>query len=572
MLRLLQNKTPPTTALMPDQFRTLKELYRHLLNLTLLECHHIAHAAVQHHDSQGWNRGFAVYPNKYWNHDDKVPRTAEQARQEARRGENRPKESRVIYFNTKRSISREQQRELRPGTLIRLACRKGVKSYTNKKCARSDVGTLFCMLVSFDRGLLKMEAINMTAELSSLKFATPLASFISQQRQYYTCQRRPKPPFFHQLVAMPFPTHIRFDAVGQTTAVVTPEEAPGGASASTGLNSSQRAAVERFVKTVDEIYCEDTYKPIYGGMQLLQGPPGTGKTQTIVALLLRLLDVGPQHRGCSFRRRVVCCASSNKAVSVVLEGLLAQLPSSEAIDIVEAHGERQDCNATTTDRTGAATVSSLDSKASSLEETSPSVDARGLNSPTLLCAGRCNIVKSEADFSPNQWLKGLGRAKCLECVSAEQRMFRHKQQQQERDACRSHPTPKPPATSVESSPVCVILVGVEDMIHPNLRVATPTYAFVHSIVPTCLDMARRATSCSNGLQVNAQLTSLRQLLLSHAPKCFSKMTPLRDALDAATSGERSKSQCAVVLAEAEQVCIGLCRKYCTTRHIIANQM
>ena len=100
---------------MPDQFRKLKDLYINLASLTLLECHHIAHAAIQHHDSRGWNRGFVVQSNDYWNNAEKVPRTAEQARKEARRG---VKDSRLIYFDTKRLMSREQQRELRPSTCL----------------------------------------------------------------------------------------------------------------------------------------------------------------------------------------------------------------------------------------------------------------------------------------------------------------------------------------------------------------------------------------------------------------------------------------------------------------------
>eukprot|EP00400_MALV-I_sp_L67-5_P000007 gene7-108_t len=79
------------------------------------------------------------------------------------------------------------------------------------------------------------------------------------------------------------------------------------------LNESQRAVVQNFLASDSNLK-----------ISLCQGPPGTGKTHTITALL-RILARNEIFQ--NNQKKIMVCATSNKAVQVVLETLISREPN-----------------------------------------------------------------------------------------------------------------------------------------------------------------------------------------------------------------------------------------------------
>ena len=124
-----------------------------------------------------------------------------------------------------------------------------------------------------------------------------LETVISYQRIRSTCLDRPSPPFIEHLLK-------KKDPAIMTSSLSLPGE-KSQLYNSTELNKSQKEALDDCIDAI----CSDC-----GNLKLIQGPPGCGKTHFLAHLVMALIQN---------KKRVLICASSNKAVCVALEKCLS---------------------------------------------------------------------------------------------------------------------------------------------------------------------------------------------------------------------------------------------------------
>ena len=143
--------------------------------------------------------------------------------------------------------------------------------------------------------LLKSVASGRRQEQISYIFS--LETVISYQRIRSTCLDRPSPPFLEHLLR-------KKDPAIMTSSLSLPGE-KSQLYNSTQLNKSQKEALDACIDAI----CSDC-----GNLKLIQGPPGCGKTHFLAHLVKALIQN---------KKRVLICASSNKAVCVALEKCLS---------------------------------------------------------------------------------------------------------------------------------------------------------------------------------------------------------------------------------------------------------
>jgi energy-coupling factor transporter ATP-binding protein EcfA2 len=124
-----------------------------------------------------------------------------------------------------------------------------------------------------------------------------LETVISHQRIVLTSFDKPSPPFLEQLLKEKDPANM-------TSSLSLPGE-KSQLYDSTELNTSQKEALDDCIDAI----CSDC-----GNLKLIQGPPGCGKTHFLAHLVMALIQN---------KKRVLICASSNKAVCVALEKCLS---------------------------------------------------------------------------------------------------------------------------------------------------------------------------------------------------------------------------------------------------------
>jgi hypothetical protein len=152
----------------------------------------------------------------------------------------------------------------------------------------------------------------------------PVASLISNLRQFEACTNAQRVPFLHALLGHKGATHTRFKVDGdddqildenedekkeeEVVEVVTTDEV----FTLPVLNATQESASRNFLRSPP---CSIT---------VIQGPPGTGKSTLLVSIICRYL-MESASRG--VKRRLMVCAPTNKAVTVLVTRYLESISS-----------------------------------------------------------------------------------------------------------------------------------------------------------------------------------------------------------------------------------------------------
>jgi hypothetical protein len=150
----------------------------------------------------------------------------------------------------------------------------------------------------------------------------PVTALVSMLRQFEACtQYAWKIPFLANLIGGEGPTHIRFDRDDASDADSDEEKKEE--------DQPKTIKTDAFfslptLNPTQELACETWLNSSRNTISLVQGPPGTGKTTLLVTIICRYLMQSVQTKT-NQKRRLLVCAPTNKAVSVIASRFMSSL-------------------------------------------------------------------------------------------------------------------------------------------------------------------------------------------------------------------------------------------------------
>lgn len=164
----------------------------------------------------------------------------------------------------------------------------------------------------------------------------PVTSLISMVRQFEACTvYARRVPFVHNLMGKKNSTHIRFDQDDDCIVV----DSSGAELTSVKIQETTEEKKEEDFESKEEnpffvlptlnetqeLACRNYHKAPSNSISLVQGPPGTGKTTLLITIMGRYLT---ESVSLGKKRRLLVCAPTNKAVSVLANRYLESVRES----------------------------------------------------------------------------------------------------------------------------------------------------------------------------------------------------------------------------------------------------
>lgn len=225
--------------------------------------------------------------------------------------------TKVIFRKEGTPFLRDELFELRSGTVLECLAREGPRALSAVHLGailsgnREQIEAKRCFTVTFFRQMPDMEGTEWMIR--------PLDTLVTQLRSYEAMTVKPHQiAFVSNLLGAKPAIHTRFDA--KDTAVkaksISDYFAPVFKESEVftlpKLNETQEMAATSFLQA----------KP--NTITLIQGPPGTGKTTLLVSVIARyLMEHGE-------KRRIMVCAPTNKAISVLATRFMASFAEDKA--------------------------------------------------------------------------------------------------------------------------------------------------------------------------------------------------------------------------------------------------
>ena len=221
----------------------------------------------------------------------------------------------MVNSYTKSPLSPEQRELLRPGQVFIL------RSGTNRPVLATFASGLTRNIGRAALALMVLDSRWVHHEGAAVS-AAPLESLLSRQRMFDASIRQPMPPVLAELLCGRSSTHVRFGSDRESDEDMAPSTSDAIPSRAVEAGATERVATLRDValESASKLNASqiaalaDFTQGTAPKLHLVQGPPGTGKTSFLVSVLLHLAS-----GQCSTRGRILVCAPSNKAITLLLE-------------------------------------------------------------------------------------------------------------------------------------------------------------------------------------------------------------------------------------------------------------